>query len=627
MRKKQKRILNRIIISATLVLINIIVFEIFKSVLPIVKLLCYLLPFFIIGYDIIIKSVKGIFFGKILDENFLMTIASVGALIIGVLKTGDFLEAVAVMLLYQTGELFQSIATEKSRKSILKANSSRPDYANLEKDGKIFKVSPEEVNVGDIILVKTGEKIPLDGIIIDSTAYVEKSLLTGESFPIESKTGDEVLSGSISVSGVIKVKVIKAFKDSTYMKITELTENAGFKKSSAEAFISKFAKVYTPTVCALALLLFLVPPLFNLLVLNVAPNFLDWLYRALTFLVISCPCALVISVPLAIFAGLGGVGKLGIVVKSSNRIETLSNVKTVALDKTGTLTYGKFKVKEVYAVEEESELIKLTAYAENSSIHPIAKSVVDFYGKDIDQTKVSQINELKGLGITAKVFNKDVAVGNAKLMKNLKVNFTEIESLDTIIFVAIDGRFAGYFIISDEIKPDSYQAINDLNNLKIKTVMLTGDNYSWAKNVTEQLKIDSFKCELLPNDKVIETQNLIKNTNGAVLYAGDGINDAPVIKLADVGVAMGGMGSDLAVDSADVIIMDDNPKKIVTAIKHARKIIRIVKQNIIFSIGIKVCCLFLSALGLMNMWFSVFADVGVMVLAVLNSMRALKVKI
>ena len=580
----------------------------------------FIVSYIIVGFEIIRKAVRNIFRGKVFDENFLMTVATIGAFGIG-----EFPEAVAVMLFYQVGELFQSYAVDKSRKSISSLMDIRPDFANLEKDGKIEKVDPDDVKIGDIIIVKPGEKVPLDGVVIEGKSSLDTKALTGESLPRDVIDGEEVLSGCINLNGVLKIKVTKEYDESTVSKILDLVENASSKKSKSENFITKFARYYTPIVVIIAIFLAVIPPL----VIDGA-TFSDWIYRSLSFLVVSCPCALVISIPLSFFGGIGGASKMGILIKGSNYLEAISDAEIVVFDKTGTLTEGKFEVQKIEAVDiDKEELIKIAAYAENYSNHPISLSVKKAYNKEIDKSKIESTQELSGMGIEAKVLNKDVLVGNEKLMNEKNISFTKCDDAGTILYVAIDGKYAGYILISDKIKDDSEKAIQELkkNNVK-ETVMLTGDKKSVGESVAQKLGIDKVYTELLPDGKVKKVEKLLKEKSekGKLLFVGDGINDAPVLALADVGVAMGALGSDAAIEAADVVIMTDEPSKIVNAIKLSKKTMRIVKENIIFAISVKVLILVLSAFGLSTMWEAVFADVGVSIIAIINALRVLRVK-
>jgi len=629
MNKKQKIMLGRIIATAVLLVVLIIIGNVVKDIVWWHLLPAYLVAYLIIGYDILRKSFKGIIHGKIFDENFLMAIATLGAFALAIYeKSGDYIEALAVMLFYQVGEFFQRLAVGKSRKNISALMDIRPDYANIEKDGQIVKVDPNDVEVGSIIIVQPGEKVPIDGIIEEGESSLNTSALTGESVPRGAKVGDEVISGCINMTGVLKIRTAKAFGESTVSKVLELVENSASRKSKSEDFISKFAKYYTPAVVIGAVLLAILPPVIRLLT-GLTAEWNVWIYRALTFLVISCPCALVISIPLSFFAGIGGASKEGILVKGSNYMETLSKTNIVVFDKTGTLTQGVFEVNGVHhSTIENEKLLEYAALAECSSSHPIGKSLQRAYGKEIDRSRVSNIEEISGEGVTATVDGQDVAAGNEKLMKRLNVEFVSCHSVGTIIHIALNGEYAGHILISDVIKPNAKEAIAALKAAGIeKTVMLTGDAKKVAENVAEQLGIDVFHSELLPGDKVAKVEELIaaKSVKEKLAFVGDGINDAPVLSRADIGIAMGAMGSDAAIEAADVVLMDDDPKKISKAIKISRKCLRIVWQNIIFALGVKAICLILGALGIANMWVAIFADVGVMILAVLNAIRALRV--
>ena len=590
----------------------------------------YLIPYGIIGYDILKKAFKGIIRGQVFDENFLMAVATIGAIVVALVqKNGDYTEAIAVMLFYQIGELFQSIAVGKSRRNISKLMDIRPDYANIERDGSLEQVDPSEVSVGTVIVVQPGEKIPIDGIVTEGTSSLNTVALTGESLPRDVRSGDEVISGSINLSGVLKVQTTKEFGESTVSKILELVENASSRKSKSEEFISKFARFYTPAVCYSALALAILPPLFQMLFMQrgieVWPA---WIYRALTFLVISCPCALVISIPLSFFAGIGGAGKEGILIKGSNYLETLSKVKTVVFDKTGTLTKGVFEVTGVHHNQVENEkLLEYAALAECASSHPISKSLQSAYGREINRDRVKDIEEISGEGITAVVDGVQVAIGNHKMMHRLNVPHIDCHCVGTILHMALDGKYAGHIVISDVEKESSKEAIGKLRSSGIrKTVMLTGDASKVAEGVAANLGIDEVVSELLPADKVGEVERIIKeNEGGKVAFVGDGINDAPVLTRADIGIAMGAMGSDAAIEAADVVLMDDDPVKISKAIRISRKCLRIVYENITFALVIKFACLVLGALGIANMWLAIFADVGVMIIAVLNAIRALRV--
>lgn len=605
------------ILSITVSLI-VMILAILSSQNSGLKIGLFFISYLIAGWDVLLTAVKNIFKGELFDENFLMTIATAGALAIG-----EYPEAVMVMVLYQIGELLQDRAVEKSRKSITDLMDIRPDYANIEQDGKLVQKHPEDIKVGTIIIVKTGEKIPLDGEVIEGNAVVDTSALTGESVPKNISVGDKAVSGCINTNGLLKIRTEKEFKESTVSKILELVEHASSKKAKTEKFITKFAKYYTPAVVCLAVLLAILPPL-----LIEGSQFMDWFKRALTFLVISCPCALVISVPLGFFGGIGGASKEGILIKGSNYIEALANTKAVAFDKTGTLTKGTFKVTELHPSETttKEDLLKYTAFAENYSNHPIALSIKEAYGNIIDTSRIKDVKEIAGQGIKALVDNSEILAGNSKLMKSNNIKIPKIECLGTIIYTSIDGEFAGYIIISDELKEDSKKAISSLNKIGIKTIMLTGDNKNTAEMISQELGISEFHSELFPEEKVQQIEELIKHKNPktSVMFVGDGINDAPVLTRADVGVAMGALGSDAAIEAADVVIMDDKPSKISKAIKISQKTITIVKQNIVFALGVKAIFLICGALGFVTMWGAVFADVGVALIAVINSLRTLK---
>jgi Cd2+/Zn2+-exporting ATPase len=627
MNKKQKKMLVRIIVAAVM----LIVLNLIPISISIVNFILYLIAYLVIGYDILKKAFKGILNGKVFDENFLMAVATVGAFALAIYeRSGEYNEAIAVMLFYQIGELFQSYAVGKSRRNISALMDIRPDYANVERDGKLEKVEPDEVEIGSIIVVQPGEKVPIDGLIVEGESSLNTSALTGESLPREAKCGDEVISGCINMTGVLKIQTNKEFGESTVSKILELVENASSRKSKSEDFISKFAKVYTPAVCYGALALAILPPVVRMLFLDLTPSWGDWIYRALTFLVISCPCALVISIPLSFFAGIGGASHEGILIKGSNYLETLSKTKIVVFDKTGTLTQGVFEVDGIHHNEmEDAKLVEYAALAESASSHPISKSLQRAYGKELDRSRVSDIKEISGNGVTAIVDGISVAAGNDKLMKSLNIEFIPCHSVGTIIHVAIDGKYAGHIVISDIIKPNSKEAIASLKKAGIaKTVMLTGDAKKVADKVSETLGMDMVCSELLPADKVSKVEELIasKGDNEVLAFVGDGINDAPVLSRADIGIAMGAMGSDAAIEAADVVLMDDDPIKISKAIKISRKCLRIVYENIVFALIVKFACLALGALGIANMWFAIFADVGVMIIAVLNAIRALHVK-
>ena len=639
MTKKQKKALRRIIIAAAgLILVNIISRLLVIGGTPFSKIfyglpqaLLYIAIYIVIGGDILRKAFKGILNRKLFDENFLMAVATLGAFALAIYeRSGDYNEAIAVMLFYQIGEFFQSYAVGKSRKNIAQLMDIRPDYANIEKDGKLEQVSPDTVEIGSIIVVQPGEKVPLDGIVVEGSSSLNTSALTGESIPREVGTDDEIISGSINLTGLLKVKTTKAFGESTVSKILELVENASSRKSKSEEFISKFARIYTPAVVYSALALAILPPLVRMIFMQASGDWHTWIYRALTFLVISCPCALVISIPLSFFAGLGGASKEGVLIKGSNYLETLSKTKIIVFDKTGTLTKGVFEVVGVHHNELENEkLLELAALAECASSHPISKSLLAAHGKEIDRSRVSNIEEISGQGITAVVDGKKLAVGNSKLMEKLGVEYHNCHKVGTIIHIAIDGKYAGHIVISDVEKPNSIIAIKELKKAGVeKTVMLTGDAQRVAQSVAADLGIDEYHSELLPADKVTEVEKLIagKAKNSVLAFVGDGINDAPVLSRADIGIAMGAMGSDAAIEAADVVLMDDDPLKISKAIKISRKCIGIVYQNIWFALVIKFACLALGALGIANMWLAIFADVGVMVIAVLNAIRALNVK-
>ena len=625
MNKKQKKMLYRIIIAAALLIgVNMLTLN------NVLAMCLYLVTYLIIGYDILKKAGKGIRNGQVFDENFLMAVATVGAIVLAFYeKSGDFNEAIAVMLFYQIGELFQSYAVGKSRRNISALMDIRPDYANIEQDGKLIRVEPDEVAVGSIIVVQPGEKVPIDGIIVEGSSSLNTSALTGESLPREAEIGDEVISGCINMTGVIRIQTTKEFGESTVSKILELVEESSSRKSKSENFISKFAKVYTPAVCYAALALAVLPPIVNLVMGNPA-GWTDWIYRALTFLVISCPCALVISIPLSFFAGIGGASKAGVLIKGSNYLETLSKAAIVVFDKTGTLTKGVFEVNGIHHNEmEDAKLLEYAALAECSSSHPISKSLQKAYGKEIDRSRVTDIEEISGHGIVATVDQKKVAAGNMKLMSKLGIEAKECHSVGTIIHVAIDNEYAGHIVISDVEKPNSRKAIAELKKAGVKkTVMLTGDAKKVADKVGTELSIDEIRSELLHGDKVAEVERLLEQKSGkeVLAFVGDGINDAPVLSRADIGIAMGAMGSDAAIEAADVVLMDDDPLKIAQGIQISRKCIRIVYQNIVLALVVKFACLGLGALGIANMWFAIFADVGVMIIAVLNAIRALKVK-
>ncbi len=625
MNKKQKKMLIRILIAAVLMVVLH-----FVPASGILRFVLYMIPYAIIGYDILIKAGKGIKNRQPFDENFLMAVATVGAIVLGLTRSGDYTEAISVMLFYQVGEWFQSYAVGKSRRNISQLMDIRPDYANIEQDGALEQVDPDAVEVGTIIVVQPGEKVPIDGVIVEGSSTLDTSALTGESLPRETAPGDEIISGCINLSGVLKIRTTREFGESTVSKILDLVENASSRKSRSEAFISRFARVYTPAVCYSALALLILPPLVRMFLLDLPADWGDWLYRALTFLVISCPCALVISIPLSFFAGIGGASNAGVLIKGSNYLETLSQVKAIVFDKTGTLTQGVFEVSGIHHNKLEAEkLLELAALAESASSHPISRSLQRAYGKPVDRSRVSDIQEISGNGVIAKVDGVEVAAGNDKLMKRLGIDFIPCHHVGTIIHMAVNGDYAGHIVISDVIKPHSKQAIRDLHRAGIqKTIMLTGDIDPVARQVADELGIDEVYSELLPADKVEKVEHLLQNrpSGGKLAFVGDGINDAPVLSRADIGIAMGAMGSDAAIEAADVVLMDDDPLKIVKAVKISRKCLRIVYQNIVFAIGIKLICLVLGALGLANMWLAIFADVGVMILAVLNAIRALFVK-
>lgn len=626
MSKKQKKMLTRIMAAAFgVILLN------FVPVTGILRFTLYLAVYLVIGYDILKKAGRGILNRRMFDENFLMAVATIGAFALAVYsKSGDYNEAIAVMLFYQIGELFQSYAVGKSRRNISALMDIRPDYANVECDGKLEKRDPDEVGIGSIIVVQPGEKVPLDGIVVEGSSSLNTSALTGESLPRDVRQGEEVISGCINMTGVLKVRTTKQFEESTVSKILELVENSGSRKSKSEHFISKFAKVYTPAVCYGALALALLPPVIEMVFLGQAAQWGVWIYRALTFLVISCPCALVISIPLSFFAGIGGASKVGVLIKGSNYMETLSQTKYVMFDKTGTLTKGAFEVSAVHHNElEEEKLLEYAALAECASSHPISKSLQKAYGKEIDRNRVSDIREISGHGITAVVDGHEVAAGNDKLMKKLGLKYHECHTAGTIIHMAIDKKYAGHIVISDVVKEHSKEAVAELKKAGIKkTVMLTGDSRKAAEQTAKTLGIDQVYSELLPGDKVQKVEELLLEKEGKekLVFVGDGINDAPVLTRADIGIAMGAMGSDAAIEAADVVLMDDDPLKISKAIKISQKCLRIVYQNIIFALAIKFACLGLGALGIANMWFAIFADVGVMIIAVLNAVRALRVQ-
>ena len=621
MNKKQKKVFTRIIVAAVLMVV--------LSLLPVdgwLKFVLFMIPYLVIGHDILLKAWKGILNRQVFDENFLMAVATIGAILLG-----DYKEGVAVMLFYQIGELFQSYAVGKSRRNISELMDIRPDYANIEKeDGTLEQVDPDEVEIGSVIVVQPGEKVPIDGVIEEGRTSLNTSALTGESLPREAGVGDEVISGCINMSGVLKIRTTKEFGESTVSKILDMVENASSKKSRSENFISKFAKYYTPAVCYGALALAILPPLVRLLFLGMTPEWGDWVMRALTFLVISCPCALVISIPLSFFAGIGGASNAGVLVKGSNYLETLSETKYVVFDKTGTMTQGVFEVSGVHHSSMDTEkLLEYAALAECHSSHPISKSLKKAYGKPLDPSRVTDVEEISGNGVTAKVDGVRVAAGNSKLMEKLGVDCMECHSVGTVVHMAVNGKYAGHILISDQIKPHAKEAIAALKKCGVKkTIMLTGDRREAARQVAEELGIDEVHSELLPGDKVAQVEKLLdeKGEKEKLAFVGDGINDAPVLSRADIGIAMGALGSDAAIEAADIVLMDDDPLKISKAIRISRKCLRIVYENIYFAIGVKVVCLILGALGIANMWAAIFADVGVMIIAVLNAIRALNVK-
>lgn len=625
MTQKQKKLLIRIIISAVF-----IIGLSFAHIGGVMRFFLYLIPYLIVGYDILIKAGRGIINGQVFDENFLMSVATIGAMIIGIVGDGDYVEAIAVMLFYQTGELFQSYAVGKSRKNISELMNIRPDYANIETEGKLTQVDPEEVEIGAVIIVRPGEKVPIDGIVTEGEACLNTAALTGESLPRNVRAGDEIFSGCVNMTGVLKIRTTKQFGESTVSKVLDLVENASSRKSKSENFITKFAKVYTPAVCFSALGLAIIPPIVNILILNTPANFSIWVYRALSFLVSSCPCALVVSIPLSFFAGIGGAGKEGILIKGSNYLEALSKTDCVVFDKTGTLTEGAFEVTAVHHNEiPEEKLMEYAALAESASSHPISKSLQRAYGKELDTGRVSDIEEISGNGVVTVVDGVTVAVGNNKIMNKLGIKYTDCHKTGTIIHIGTDGKYAGHIVISDVVKPTSKKAVAILKKAGVKNiVMLTGDANAVAEQVADELKIDTVYSELLPADKVSKVEQLLskESRKSKLAFVGDGINDAPVLSRADIGIAMGGIGSDAAIEAADVVLMDDDPVKIAKAIKISRKCVGIVYQNIVFAIAVKVLALILVAIGAANMWLAVFADVGVAVIAILNAIRAMFVK-
>ena len=625
MNKKQKKMLTRILIAAVMM----VVLELLPTT-GILRFVLYIIPYLVIGYDILRKAFRGILNRRIFDENFLMVVATLGAIAVGLAGPGDYTEAIAVMLFYQIGELFQSYAVGKSRKNISELMDIRPDYANVEQEGELVRVDPDEVAVGTEIIVQPGEKVPIDGIVVDGYSTLNTSALTGESLPREIVEGEEIISGCINMTRVLRVKTTKEFGESTVSKILELVENSTSHKSRSEAFITKFAKYYTPVVCYGALALALLPPLARMLFFGLPADWGTWVYRALTFLVISCPCALVISIPLSFFAGIGGASNAGILIKGSNYLETLAKTKLIVFDKTGTLTKGVFEVNGIHHSElENQKLLEYAALAESASSHPISKSIRRAYGQELDHSRVRDIEEISGSGVTAVVDGMSVAAGNDKLMKKLNVPYIECRSIGTIVHMAIDGKYAGHIVISDIEKPHAVEAVAELRKTGIeRTVMLTGDKQRVAEQVAAHLGIDQVFSEMLPADKVEKIEEMLakKPENQKLAFVGDGINDAPVLRRADIGIAMGAMGSDAAIEAADIVLMDDEPLKIAKAIRISRKCLRIVHENIVFALGVKILCLILGAFGIANMWLAIFADVGVMILAVLNAIRALFVK-
>ena len=626
MNKKQKKMLVRIIVAAVLLIALS-----FVPVTGVLRFILYMIPYLIIGYDILMKAGKGIRNHQIFDENFLMAIATVGAIVLALYdQSGDYTEAIAVMLFYQVGELFQSYAVGKSRRNISELMDIRPDYANIENGGNLEQVDPDEVEIGTTIVVQPGEKVPIDGIVVEGTSSLNTSALTGESLPRDVSAGDEIISGCINMTGLLKIQTTKEFGESTVSKILDLVENASSRKSKSEDFIAKFARIYTPAVCIAALALALLPPLARILFMGLAPQWDTWIYRALTFLVISCPCALVISIPLSFFAGIGGASKAGVLVKGSNYLETLSQTKIVVFDKTGTLTQGVFEVNGIHHNTLENEkILEYAALAESASSHPISKSLQRAYGKEIDRTRVQDIQEISGNGVIAKVDGVEVAAGNTKLMDKLHISYIGCHHVGTIIHMAIEGEYVGHILISDIIKPHAKEALEALKASGVRTtIMLTGDARKVADQVAKEVGVDEVHSELLPADKVEQVERIMekKSAQEKLAFVGDGINDAPVLRRADIGIAMGAMGSDAAIEAADVVLMDDDPMKIAKAIRISRKCLGIVYQNIIFAIGVKLICLILGAFGIANMWLAIFADVGVMIIAVLNAIRALFVQ-
>ena len=625
MNKKQKKMLARILIAAALMIVLH-----FVPAEGAVRFLLYMIPYLVIGYDILIKAFKGICNRQVFDESFLMAVATIGAIALAITDNGDYMEAIAVMLFYQIGEWFQSYAVGKSRRNISELMDIRPDHANVERDGRLEQVDPDEVEIGTHIIVRPGEKVPIDGVVVEGTSTLDTAALTGESIPRDVCAGEEVVSGCINMSGVLTIRTTREFGESTVSKILDLVENASSRKSRSEAFITRFARVYTPAVCISALAMALLPPLV-LMLSGAQPQWGSWIYRALTFLVISCPCALVISIPLSFFAGIGGASNAGILVKGSNYLETLSQTKTVVFDKTGTLTKGVFAVNAIHhSIIDEHQLIEYAALAESASSHPISQSLQKAYGQEIDRTRVREVKEISGKGITALVDGIRVAAGNGKLMDELGIPYQECHSVGTIVHMALDGRYAGHIVISDLIKPTSAQAVQALRRCGVnRIVMLSGDKEETAQAIGRELGIDEVYGGLMPDDKVTKVEELIASRRGdkeKLVFVGDGINDAPVLSRADIGIAMGAMGADAAIEAADVVLMDDDPLKIAKAIRIARKCLRIVRENIVFAIGIKLICLLLGALGIANMWLAIFADVGVMIIAVLNAIRALFVQ-